>query len=355
MPRGMYLKSPGHGSSLSDPAGTHTLGAFCMLAREPHGRWKLPVPVDQFVRYGQWFQKELVPNLDERNVVTCNATGDGFLLELEGGEKVAARSVVVASGFRHSARMPPELQALPKELVSHSSAHQCFEPLSGRDVVVIGAGQSALEGAALLREAGGSPTLLARRENVSWNPALPDVPRLDQRIRRPDTGLGVGWKYVFYTHKLRPFYYLPRDTRHRLVATTLGPSGAHWLRDRVVGRVPMMLGWTVSSARERSGKVVLRIQRGEETSEVRADHVIAATGYQVTPHSFPFLGHDLRSRIVWDDGSPALSRNFESTVPGLHFTGLAAAKRFGPVMRFVDGVHPSVPPLAKVLASRFRR
>jgi hypothetical protein len=32
-----------------------------------------------------------------------------------------------------------------------------------------------------------------------------------------------------------------------------------------------------------------------------------------------------------------LSSNFESSVPGLYFTGLVAANSFGPVMRFAFG------------------
>jgi hypothetical protein len=37
------------------------------------------------------------------------------------------------------------------------------------------------------------------------------------------------------------------------------------------------------------------------------------------------------------DQSPALSANFESTVPGLYFIGVSAAASFGPMMRFAYG------------------
>jgi len=36
-------------------------------------------------------------------------------------------------------------------------------------------------------------------------------------------------------------------------------------------------------------------------------------------------------------GYPELGTGFESSVPGLHFIGAAAAMSFGPVMRFVSG------------------
>ena len=49
--------------------------------------------------------------------------------------------------------------------------------------------------------------------------------------------------------------------------------------------------------------------------------------------------------------APVLSQRFESSVPGLYFTGLAAAPSFGPVMRFVFGVEYT----AKLLARHLKR
>src|SRR3954466_14959155 len=55
MPTGMFLKSAPSASSLSAPAEGHTLADYCRR----HGIAVLgthdPVPVDLFIRYGQWF------------------------------------------------------------------------------------------------------------------------------------------------------------------------------------------------------------------------------------------------------------------------------------------------------------
>lgn len=351
MPRGMYLKSRGCASNLSTPTRGHTLEEFCRSIGVAYSDWEQPISGELFARYGEWFQKRLVPNLDPRHVISCESNSDGFQLRIEGGETVAAKAAVVSSGYIASARVPEQLASLPAELVSHSSHHSSFESFRGKDVIVIGAGQSALESAALLKEAGANPSLVARRHQIAW--AGPEGERtLLQKLRAPRTALGGGWKMVFYEHPSLPFHHLPSDLRRRTVDTVLGPFGAWWLRDRVVDQLPLLVGWRLRDAHGASGGVRLRIERDGETRELSADHVVAATGYQVSPASFPFLAPGLKAAVRWQFGSPSLSRYFESSVPGLHFTGLASAYSFGPVMRFVAGASVTARRLCAYLGAR---
>ena len=44
MPRGMFLKSQGFASNLSDPAANLTLAAFCRETERPYADYGLPVP-----------------------------------------------------------------------------------------------------------------------------------------------------------------------------------------------------------------------------------------------------------------------------------------------------------------------
>jgi cation diffusion facilitator CzcD-associated flavoprotein CzcO len=169
MPRGMYLKSRGFASNLSDPAGEHTLEHFCKSIGSPYSAYsEPPISRELFARYGEWFQRSLVPDLDSRQVMSCEADSDGFRIRIEGGETIAAKSVVVSSGYMDSAHIPEQLAGLPSELVTHSSRHSSFEHFRNKDVAVIGAGQSALESAALLREAGARPSLVARCRDIAW-------------------------------------------------------------------------------------------------------------------------------------------------------------------------------------------
>jgi hypothetical protein len=68
-----------------------------------------------------------------------------------------------------------------------------------------------------------------------------------------------------------------------------------------------------------------------------ADHVIAATGYKVDLERLTFLSSEIRSQLKSVANTPVLSSNYESSLPGLYFVGVAAANSFGPVMRFAFG------------------
>ncbi len=80
----------------------------------------------------------------------------------------------------------------------------------------------------------------------------------------------------------------------------------------------------------------VRDQSGAPTRIV-AERAIAATGYRVDLRRLPFGGDDLREAIRVYADAPLLTRNFESSVPGLYFVGLSAAATFGPLLRFAYG------------------
>jgi hypothetical protein len=68
-----------------------------------------------------------------------------------------------------------------------------------------------------------------------------------------------------------------------------------------------------------------------------ADHVIAATGYQVDLDRLTFLPEGIRSQLATVGKTPAVGHDFQSSVPGLFFMGPLVAPTFGPLMRFVCG------------------
>ena len=123
MPEGMFLKSQGFASSLSDPDGTHTLAEFCRATGQPYADYGLPVPLATFIGYGRWFAAELVPGLEETLVTAVTPAGDGFGVSLATGETVHARRVVIATGIEHFPYIPDELAGLPVSRCTHSRVH----------------------------------------------------------------------------------------------------------------------------------------------------------------------------------------------------------------------------------------
>ena len=299
MPKGMFLKSQGFASNLSDPAGTHTLESFCTATGRPYAGYGMPVPLDTFVEYGRWFAAEHAPELEQTLVTSVTRADGGFRLTLATGEELRARQVVVAAGVEHFAYRPVPLAALPSWACTHSSAHADLSVFAGREVVVVGAGQSALETAALLHENGVSVRLVARKPSLAWNgEPLPLGRPLPQRLTEPEAGLGSGWNTWFYSNHPDLFRHLPRATRVHRARTALGPAGACWLRGRVEGKFGVHTGMAVRGAEAEAGVVRLTLAAADGSgSEMTADHVIAATGYRIDLTRLVFLGPRLQAEI----------------------------------------------------------
>jgi cation diffusion facilitator CzcD-associated flavoprotein CzcO len=351
MPRGMYLKSQGFASNLADPSQAMTLEAFCSATGRRYGSYGVPVPLDTFVAYGRWFQARLSLPVQESLVTSVTRDGEGFQVIVDGTEPLQARAVVLAVGVEHFAYLPPPFAELPPALCTHSSAHTDLAAFRDRRVIVVGAGQSALESAALLHESGADVQVLARRPKLAWNgaPLAPDRP-LAQRLREPEAGLGSGWATWFYSNHPDLFRRLPPASRVTRARTALGPAGACWLRARVEGQFPVRCGQAVNAAAPDGDGVRLTVTAGGTREELTADHVIAATGYRADLTRLGFLGEDIRSALRTLGGSALVGRGYQSSVLGLYAVGPLVAPSFGPVMRFVYGARHAALAVTRQLA-----
>src|SRR5437899_11294951 len=113
MPKGMMLKSDGFASNIYDPEDSFTLKQFCAEQAISYSDTGLPVSLETFTRYGLAFRERMVPELEEKLVVGVHHSPDGFLLQLEDGEMVKTRRVVLAVGITHFAHRPSHLAHLP--------------------------------------------------------------------------------------------------------------------------------------------------------------------------------------------------------------------------------------------------
>ncbi|MGW7257066.1 NAD(P)-binding domain-containing protein [Streptomyces sp. NPDC054834] len=356
MPAGMLLKSTPVASNIDCPQPGHSLVDYCDAA----GIRRLVtdediIPVETFIAYGEWFQQKLLPDLERVRVVSVDrGAGGGFELKLDSGELFTARAVVVATGLSGLAHLPAELASAAPDgpsltgPVSHSSQHHDLTRFSGKELIVVGAGQSALETATLAAEAGARVRVVSRgRGRVAFGAPPWNQPRL-----RPESPFGRAWSLWALSYYPHPYRFLPARTRHYLVRRVLGPLGAWWLRDRFEGKVEVEEVERVAGADASGGSPVLTVRtHAGRTTQVPADHVIAATGYRVDIAAMDFLGHELRTRLTVSRGTPRLGAGYVSSVPGLYFTGLPAASSYGPVMRFVCGTEFASPRLAKHLAA----
>jgi hypothetical protein len=352
MPQGMHLKSEGFASSLYDAHLQFPLKAYCRENNLPYADIGTPVPLETFAAYGLEFQKRYVPELEPRKVTLVRRSNGGFNVTLDNRDIVHARRVVVAVGLTYFEHVPPELSFLPKEAMTHSARHHSLDRFAGREVVVVGAGASALDIAALLHQVGATVEVIARAPRLRFHdPPGDKPPSILDRLRNPVTGIGAGWKLWMCANLPLLFRQMPEQFRIEKVRRILGPAPCWFTREQVVGKVGLNLGMTIRSAEMRHGRPRLEVltESGRITT-CEADHIIAATGYKYDVRRLTFLDPAIVTDVRRAGDSPALSANFESTVPNLYFIGVTAANTFGPLLRFAFGAGFAAPRLAKHLA-----
>lgn len=356
MPKGMHLKSEGFASSLSDPDSVFTLADYCKERHLPYADLGSPVPLETFWSYGLEFQRRFVPDLEVRKVVSLRRGGEGFTLSLDNGETLSANRVVVAVGLTYFDSMPEILASLPKEFVTHSARHSDLDHFSGKQVLIVGAGASAIDIAALLYQKGASVEVVARRAKIRFHDPPDNLnPSWLDRLRKPITGIGPGWKLFLCSNLPLVFRMMPEHFRLEKVRQILGPAPCWFTKEQVLGKVGLHVGMNITSASVKDGRVTLQITDGTgQTKTLSGDHLIAATGYKPDLRRLAFLDSEVLSQIKSVENTPVLSSNFESTVDNLYFVGITAANTFGPLLRFAFGAGFAAPRLSRHLARTAR-
>jgi FAD-dependent urate hydroxylase len=348
MPDGMLLRSPREASNLSDPTRAFTLEAYeKAVDKEPAA----PLPRETFVEYGRWFRHQLESDLDTRSVlrVDRNENNNGFLLTLETGEQIRAGKVVVAAGIGPFRRIPAPFQNLPEEQASHCYQGRKLQDFAGKKVVVVGAGQSALESAALLHETGADVEVIAQIGELRWIGMHAWLHKLgpisSMLYSKHDIG-PAGISRLVAAPKL--VHYIPLSLRDKIRKRAVRPAGSRWLPARL-SDVKFSTSRSVMTASSVGDEVALTLNDG---SVRRVHHVLLGTGYDVDIAKYDFMPAELAQSVRQFDGYPVLTGGFRSSVPGLHFIGATAARSFGPLLYFVAGTEFAAHELAKHISRK---
>jgi FAD-dependent urate hydroxylase len=331
MPAGMLLRSPREASSISDPTQAFTLEAYeAASGKEPAA----PLPIETFVEYGRWFRHQLGSDLDTRTVARVDQDRDGFRLTLQTGESLHATRVVVAAGIGPFRRKPSQFKSLPQTHASHCYEGRKLGEFSGRKVAVIGAGQSALESAALLHESGAEVEIIAQIPALRWigmHTWLHHMGPISSMLySKHDVGPAGISRLVAAPNLVRR---LPLSLRDKIRKRAVRAAGSRWLPPRL-REVKITTGRAVKAASAVGDEVALKL---DDSSERRVHHVLLGTGYDVDIARYDFLSPELVQNVRQLGGYPALTGGFSSSVPGLHFIGATAARSFGPLLYFVAG------------------
>ena len=349
MPAGINLKSFAFATSVYVPVKGHTFPEWC---RSQGLEDFEPCTMASFAAYGMSMQSRFVPNVETVDVKSVSlASGGKFDLVLASDEQVRARRVVFATGLSHLKYSPPAVEGLSPEHGTHTADVSDYRVFRGKDVVVLGAGSSAIEAGALVNEAGGRAQILVREDQALFNVRMKAQRSLYERLRKPNSVVGPGLKNRFLQEVPLAFFLLPERRRLRFVKGYLGPTAPWWIKDRVDGIVPIHTRSTVVAAEPVGRRVRLRVRvEGEGDRSLDVDHVISGTGYVPNVNWLAYLDGDLRRRMRRVELGPSLSMHYESSVPGAYFVGPVTAFCFGPLHRFVCGAEHAAPVVARHLA-----
>jgi lysine/ornithine N-monooxygenase len=342
MPPDMIMRSTWERSNLSDPHEQGRLADWAAATGRPRVE---PLPLRMFLEYSSWFLEHFVKDIDEASVVGLEASKTGrYRLRTSAGDELDAQRVVIAVGVTPFPVLPNALRDVPSDRLSYAVERQEFSPLADQRVLLVGAGQTALESASLAIDAGAASVEIVARGPVRFHPDrqqlvswLPDpIRRRVWKVAYPIGGFGPPVVNLFALHP-EWFAYLPARMQRPMARRMSRAGGSPWIRDAVIGRATITENTEVVAATEgRDGGVIIRLSDGS-TREV--DQVVSACGYRFTMDGLDFMSREVRDAVrLRADGSPMIDGAFRSvSSPRLTFVGFPAEKTFGPVVRAVDG------------------
>lgn len=279
------------------------------------GRWVSRDDVVRYLeKYADFHELELVTGVE---VTRIEPAGSDWVLHASGGRLLTGRAVVVATGFNHTPRLPdwPGLDTYTGELL-HASAYRDAAPYAGKDVLVIGAGNTGAEIAVDLMEGGAARVRLAirtvphivRRSTAGWPAQRTGILVRRLPVRLVDKAGGLMGRIS-----------VPDLSAHGLPRPDTG------LYSRVrQGAIPVQDVGLIDAIRSGRVEVVTAVESFDESkvalaggSPIAPDTVIAATGY--TRALEPLVGH---LGVLDDRGRPLVhGARAPKQAPGLYFTG----------------------------------
>ncbi|WP_282694892.1 NAD(P)/FAD-dependent oxidoreductase [Streptomyces sp. CC208A] len=283
-----------------------------------YGRWVARADLVRYLEaYTEKHDLDVVTGVEVHRIERAEDGTGGWVLHATGGRRLTGRAVVVATGFNHTPSLPrwPGLGTYEGELV-HAREYRNPAPYAGKDVLVVGIGNTGAEIAADLAEGGAARVRIAvrtaphilRRTTAGW-PAQ----RSGILVRRLPTALVdlLGRALTRFATPDLSAYGLPRPTTG---LATRAREGAIAVQD--VGLVAAIRAGkveVVAAVEDLDGREVVLT----DGTRIAPDAVIAATGYRRALE--PLVGH----LDVLDPRGRPLVRGARSPrhAPGLYFTG----------------------------------
>ncbi|WP_166831290.1 NAD(P)-binding domain-containing protein [Thalassoroseus pseudoceratinae] len=274
------------------------------------------IPVSAFRDYLTWVQSQLTFNIERTQVVNVVADGHYFRIKTNLDEEFAARNIVIATGIGAFATLPTALGRLNSPRVIHAWSVEKYADLNSSRVCVVGSGQSAGEAVEQLR----------KHNETTWIYRSEPIFHLDPlNLPRPI--------FQFVLRASNKACYFPRILRRAAKKVFVGSTMTPDLKPSVYADDVDRFKADVNS--------LDWIDRQSDIYSAKLDRcfdaVVCCTGYRLDAKRLPFLEQKLRDRLICENGMPRLSKDFESSAPGIYIAGALAEGSHGPAQRFLIG------------------
>ena len=321
MPRGMFLRS-GPDWHL-DAREVATFEAY-VNERKLTSQQIRPVPLDTFLDYASWFMGQYALTPQAAYVTHLTRANGAYTATLDNGSQIRADQVLLSLGFAFFKHYPSELiEKLPPRSYIHTCDTVDFEFYRGKRVLIVGGRQSAFEWAALINEKG------ADEVHITYRHATPEFAESDwswvlPMARRTLDDHGW-WRNLLHEDQ--------ESIRHRFWAAGRLTLEA-WLDARVHQPNIHLHKTTAIVAVHRRSDLMFKVLLDDDSS-FNVHHIILATGYRPNMDHVAFLDRPtILNPLETAEGYPCLDTEFQTNLPGLYVTGLAATHDFGPFFGF---------------------
>ncbi len=319
-----------------DPFDDFTFHNF-LLDRGIFDSFELPITKKLFLDYAAWFMEK--NNIEVRHdlVHTLSYEEERYVARLENNDVIIADYAVIATGLHFFKNLPEKIsENINRQYYSHTLDTVSFDFLKKKKCIIIGGRQSAFEWAALMLENG------CNEVNILYDHGTPKFEL-------------SGWEWVdglMENIAAKPNWFNSISAEERAsISNRFWEEGRlklePWLAARLSGKNIQM--WPFREIKKvTTVQDTIELQTNDD-EKITGHHILLATGYKVDLEKVPFLvrGNMLTS-IKLKKGFPVLNANFESSMRGLFFTGIATTQDFGPFFGFVKGA-----PLTATIIGKF--
>lgn len=333
----MSIRSDWHSSEIYEPNDKYNVRDFVYKNYTQEEAKKImshKLPIDVFRNYLRFIESDLPYPIIPQHVVKLSKNGSTFISELENGDIIESEAVVLASGIEAHKYLPESLQKLNTPHLIHTWAVHKYTDWKNKNVLVIGAGQSAGEAIVHLYE----------HNKITWLTRKPPV-FFSEPLNLPTPV----FKLTLY---LSPyFYFLPHWARKKFakifVISTITPD----LKEKTMSD-------KVRKVNDDVDAIELKL-RGEkiysEKLNMEFDAVVASTGYKININSLKFVDVSLLKNIQSKDNFPLLDFDFQSSVKNLFIVGALSEPHYGPAQKFIMGTRHAAVRIGRWAEKNFRQ